>query len=463
VDVPAGINNLDARLELRSATGTLIASAAPSTSFGASISTTLAAGSYRLAVASQGSYGDLGQYFVSGTIVPASVPATVAEPSDLVATVVSGTVSLNWTDNASGESAYFVERRASSGTWTRIATLSADAGSYLDDGMAAGQAYEYRVQAASGATLSAFSNVASVVLPVDAPANLTATAASSTRVNLGWSNVAGETGYKIERSIAGGAWSQIGTTGADVTTYADTAAAAGVSYQYRVLAASAVGDSPYSNTASVTTPQAVTTRPAAPSSLRANALSTTQVHLSWQDNSSNESSFVVQRSTNRYTWTTLGSVPADNTAAIDVSAARGRTYYYRAFAVNSAGSSAASNIVRVSTPYYSYYGTGIRGASLGARALVAESSLNAVPPETGVTPAANPPAPNRTEHVARSAALDKAIAQLAERLGHIAAHTNQVEETASRIAEKTNSSVADWLASVDAIFSQEESFLAQWQ
>ncbi|HEX8203431.1 MAG TPA: pre-peptidase C-terminal domain-containing protein, partial [Isosphaeraceae bacterium] len=49
VDVPAGINNLDARLELRDASGTtLIASAAPSDRFGASISVPVAAGSYRL-------------------------------------------------------------------------------------------------------------------------------------------------------------------------------------------------------------------------------------------------------------------------------------------------------------------------------------------------------------------------------------------------------------------------------
>jgi hypothetical protein len=70
VDVPAGVNNLDARLELRDAAGTtLIASAAPPTSFGATVTVTVAAGSYRLVVASQGNYGDVGQYTVRGTIV----------------------------------------------------------------------------------------------------------------------------------------------------------------------------------------------------------------------------------------------------------------------------------------------------------------------------------------------------------------------------------------------------------
>jgi hypothetical protein len=77
VDVPAGINNLDARLELRTDTGALITSAAPSNSFNATITTTLAAGSYRLVVASQGSYGDVGQYTVTATVPASAAPSQV--------------------------------------------------------------------------------------------------------------------------------------------------------------------------------------------------------------------------------------------------------------------------------------------------------------------------------------------------------------------------------------------------
>ena len=258
VSVPAGINNLDTRLELRSATGTVIASAAPTTSFGASITRSLAAGTYYVVVASQGKYGEVGQYTVSGTIVPVAI-STVAAPSGLTATAVSGT-----------------------------------------------------------------------------------------QVNLTWSNVSGETGYKIER-LAGGVWTQIGTTAADVISFQDTTAIAGTGYQYRVRATNAGGDSEYSNLASVTTPNVVS-RPVAPSSLTASINANRQVQLAWRDNSTNETVFVVQRSTNGYSWTTLGSVPANSTGAIDTSAARGRVYYYRVFAYNSAGYSSASNSARVVTP-----------------------------------------------------------------------------------------------------------------
>jgi hypothetical protein len=62
--------NLDARIELRDAFGSLIASAAPSNSLGATINTSVAQGDYRLVVASQGVYGDLGRYTITGTVQP---------------------------------------------------------------------------------------------------------------------------------------------------------------------------------------------------------------------------------------------------------------------------------------------------------------------------------------------------------------------------------------------------------
>jgi Metallo-peptidase family M12B Reprolysin-like len=77
VTVPAGINNLDSKLELRTAAGALITSAAPSNSFNATITTTLAAGSYRLVVASQGNYDDIGQYTVTASVQTPVVPPSV--------------------------------------------------------------------------------------------------------------------------------------------------------------------------------------------------------------------------------------------------------------------------------------------------------------------------------------------------------------------------------------------------
>ena len=105
---------------------------------------------------------------------------------------------------------------------------------------------------------SAYSNEASATTqlsPPAAPSGLTATAASTTQINLTWTdNSSNETGFKIERKTgAGGTYAQIATVGASVTTYSNTGLAIGTNYFYRVRATNAAGDSAYSNEASATT------------------------------------------------------------------------------------------------------------------------------------------------------------------------------------------------------------------
>lgn len=70
VNVAAVGANLDARIELRDLSGTLIASADPSNSLGATINATVVQGDYRLVVANHGGYGDLGRYTIAGTVQP---------------------------------------------------------------------------------------------------------------------------------------------------------------------------------------------------------------------------------------------------------------------------------------------------------------------------------------------------------------------------------------------------------
>ena len=68
---------LDASLALYDSTGLLLANSATS-SLGESLSRTLPGGTYALAVTSAGSYGDIGQYFLTGTIVAVPEPGAIA-------------------------------------------------------------------------------------------------------------------------------------------------------------------------------------------------------------------------------------------------------------------------------------------------------------------------------------------------------------------------------------------------
>jgi hypothetical protein len=91
-----------------------------------------------------------------------------------------------------------------------------------------------------------------------APSNLVAAAVSSSQVNLAWTdNSADEWGFKIERATDRGTFYPIAIVGADATSYTDTGPGlrGGRTYLYRVRAYRGFANSPYSNTASATTPR----------------------------------------------------------------------------------------------------------------------------------------------------------------------------------------------------------------
>ena len=85
-----------------------------------------------------------------------------------------------------------------------------------------------------------------------APSDLTATAVSSSQINLAWAASAGATGYEIERSLsASSGFTEVGT--ATATSYSDTGLTAGTTYYYQVIATGGGKSSAASNTASATT------------------------------------------------------------------------------------------------------------------------------------------------------------------------------------------------------------------
>lgn len=77
-----------------------------------------------------------------------------------------------------------------------------------------------------------------------APSGLSATAISTGQVDLAWVNNANnESGYKIERAVSGGTYTEIATVAANDTTYTDTTPSANTIYDYRVQAVDDVANS----------------------------------------------------------------------------------------------------------------------------------------------------------------------------------------------------------------------------
>ena len=166
-------------------------------------------------------------------------------PTNLSATAVSSSrINLAWTDNASNESGFRIERSADAATFTEIGVVAANVKTYADTTLSPGTQYWYRVRAYNATGLSAFAGPvsATTLSAPPAPTNLSATAVSSSQINLAWTdNASNETGFRIQRALGTAAFTEIGVVTANVTTYADTSLSPATQYRYRVRAYNAIG------------------------------------------------------------------------------------------------------------------------------------------------------------------------------------------------------------------------------
>jgi hypothetical protein len=299
-----------------------------------------------------------------------------ANPTGLVvASATPSALTLHWTDNANNETGFAIERLINGNWGTLNGNLSANTQSYTDSGLTANTAYAYRVHAfnASGNSSYAFIGnavtappVVVTVTPPFAPYFLAATANTSSQVSLTWYDNSGtETGVNVERKLGNGSYSVIATLAPYAQSYTDNGVASGSTYTYRVDAFNTAGPSPYTNESAVSTPGGVVpvTPPAAPSNLNSTAASSSQINLSWTDNSSNETGFNIERQ-NGAAWTVVGNVPANTTSYSDGSLSAATAYSYRVTAVNTAGSSPYTSVSTATTqpivttqnpPYAPYY------------------------------------------------------------------------------------------------------------
>lgn len=113
-----------------------------------------------------------------------------------------------------------------------------------------------------GATIDAAGKSATVTIlddddsstsPPAAPANLQAQPHSTTEMMLSWTDVSGETSYRIEQKVLGGSFLEVATAAANVSDLVVGGLEPGTFHTFRVRATNAAGSSPYSNEASDST------------------------------------------------------------------------------------------------------------------------------------------------------------------------------------------------------------------
>lgn len=189
------------------------------------------------------------------SIEPVGIPTPPATPTGVSATAVShNQITVNWTDNNSGETGYeLVRSTTSGGVYVPVGTTNTNATSFTDSGLLASRAYYYKVRTINASGESSYSPVVSATTQaapklVPAPSPLTAISGANNAVVLNWQdNAINEWNYRVYRSTNGTTFNVIFASKPNVNAFTDLTAQPQIIYHYYVLGYNGSGLGPKSN------------------------------------------------------------------------------------------------------------------------------------------------------------------------------------------------------------------------
>jgi chitodextrinase len=172
------------------------------------------------------------------------------------------------------------------------------------------------------------------------PADLESEAISETQVTLSWHSDAQDlTGFVIYRD-----GEQVAVVDPAKTTYQDSGLQCDTTYNYEVRAVNAAGMSETGAIASVTTSACLPPPPPPPADLKGEAISETQVTLSWYSDAQDLTGFAIYRDGEQ-----VAVVDPSKTTHQDSGLRCDTTYNYEVWAVNAGGMSETGVIASVTT------------------------------------------------------------------------------------------------------------------
>lgn len=269
-------------------------------------------------------------------------------PSNLAATAVSTSqINLTWSDNSNNETGFSLEKREGlSGTWELVTNLQPDVVSYSVKNLNHTTVYYFRIRSVNVNSYSDYSNIANAkTFPPDPDTPTLKTPTSGTvfqylTPKLEWNTSNYASYYRLQVSTA----SDFSTTVVDKnnitgTSYDITAGTINwkTKYYWRVKAFNSVDVG--SAWSSVWDFQTSDPTPNPPSNLVATAVSSSQINISWKDNSSNETGFEIERRNGLGSYSKIASVDKDVTSYSNTALTADTEYFYRVRAINENGAS----------------------------------------------------------------------------------------------------------------------------
>ena len=264
---------------------------------------------------------------------------------------------------------YTIFKVFSSGVYDTITDTSTPQTSYTVTGLETDKAYTFVVKARyNTGTSSAVSSSASTTPTLDSeppskfnvsspPVSLTATAISPIQIDLGWNYPTKDggtsiTGYRIDVKVGNTNYITLQQdTDSSTRTFSHLDLTTDTQYSYKVYAINPVGTSGPSNEASTipstsSSPPQSKEKPGPPRSLKATAVSPTQINLSWKqpsdDGGSSITGYKIEVKKGTGSYAVLSSNIGKNTQYTHIGVIAGTNYQYKVYSINSIGPSTSS-------------------------------------------------------------------------------------------------------------------------
>lgn len=309
-------------------------------------------------------------------------------PGSLTSSSTDGkSVSLQWQDFTDNETGFEIWRKTGTGSaWEFYESMGRNATTFTDLSVSLEGSYSYKVRAKinNNSVYSDFSNETTVwSSTITAPANLTYETVSQNEIKLSWQDTSNtETGFRVERRLGlGGEWFTVAYLDPNTVTYNDKWINATDTFFYRIKVFDRANSVNYSNELMVSLK-----KPDSPSQLVANALSSNEVFLTWKDNSSNESQFVIE-AMQYYYFREVGRVASNTSFFICKDLNPEKTLTFRVRAINGSSQSDPSNEVVATTKKKVAY-KDLGGVSWAVEAISSLGSRNVfdTPPDSSFYP-----------------------------------------------------------------------------
>jgi fibronectin type 3 domain-containing protein len=266
-------------------------------------------------------------FTVTGSVAVPNTPEWVSASA-----ISPSSIQITWIA-ATGATYYKVYRSTYDGSYVYIGDSSTT--SYTDTTLNANTAYYYKVSSYSAggeSALSSFSSATTQALPVPGtPAGVSASALTSSSIQITWGSVTGATYYKVYRSTDDSAYAYINDS--STTSYTNAGLNGNTRYYYKVSAYGAGGEGALSTSTSAMT------LPNTPAEVSASPVSSSSIQITW-NTVDGASYYKVYRSTSDGDYTFIND--SSTASYTDTSLSSNTRYYYKVSAYGSGGESALS-------------------------------------------------------------------------------------------------------------------------